>query len=228
MNALNHLAIIMDGNGRWAKKQGLLRTKGHESGAKVVEDIAIYCAKNGIKTLTLYAFSTENWSRPQNEVDFLMDLLKKFLISKRQMIVNNNIKFHTIGDISAFRADLQDEITKLKELSAKFNGLNLVLALNYGSRDEIVRACKALCEQGKDISQSGINACLDTKEFGDVDLLIRTGGEQRLSNFLLWQNSYSEFVFTKTLWPDFKEKNMEKILLEYNKRDRRFGGIKNA
>ena len=106
MNALNHLAIIMDGNGRWAKKQGLLRTKGHESGAKVVEDIAIYCAKNGIKTLTLYAFSTENWSRPQNEVDFLMDLLKKFLISKRQMIVNNNIKFHTIGDISAFRADL--------------------------------------------------------------------------------------------------------------------------
>ena len=225
MNALNHLAIIMDGNGRWAKKQGLLRTKGHESGAKVVEDIAIYCAKNGIKTLTLYAFSTENWSRPQNEVDFLMDLLKKFLISKRQMIVNNNIKFHTIGDISAFRADLQDEITKLKELSAKFNGLNLVLALNYGSRDEIVRACKALCEQGKDISQSGINACLDTKEFGDVDLLIRTGGEQRLSNFLLWQASYAEFAFTNTFWPEFSVSELEQIINNYKGRNRRFGGL---
>lgn len=225
MNALNHLAIIMDGNGRWAKKQGLLRTKGHESGAKVVEDIAIYCAKNGIKTLTLYAFSTENWSRPQNEVDFLMDLLKKFLISKRQMIVNNNIKFHTIGDISAFRADLQDEITKLKELSAKFNGLNLVLALNYGSRDEIVRACKALCEQGKDISQSGINACLDTKEFGDVDLLIRTGGEQRLSNFLLWQASYAELAFTDTFWPEFSVSELEQIINNYKGRNRRFGGL---
>lgn len=225
MNALNHLAIIMDGNGRWAKKQGLLRTKGHESGAKVVEDIAIYCAKNCIKTLTLYAFSTENWSRPQNEVDFLMDLLKKFLISKRQMIVNNNIKFHTIGDISAFRADLQDEITKLKELSAKFNGLNLVLALNYGSRDEIVRACKALCEQGKDISQSGINACLDTKEFGDVDLLIRTGGEQRLSNFLLWQASYAEFAFTNTFWPEFSVSELEQIINNYKGRNRRFGGL---
>ena len=225
MNALNHLAIIMDGNGRWAKKQGLLRTKGHESGAKVVEDIAIYCAKNGIKTLTLYAFSTENWSRPQNEVDFLMDLLKKFLISNRQMIVNNNIKFHTIGDISAFRADLQDEITKLKELSAKFNGLNLVLALNYGSRDEIVRACKALCEQGKDISQSGINACLDTKEFGDVDLLIRTGGEQRLSNFLLWQASYAELAFTDTFWPEFSVSELEQIINNYKGRNRRFGGL---
>ena len=225
MNALNHLAIIMDGNGRWAKKQGLLRTKGHESGAKVVEDIAIYCAKNGIKTLTLYAFSTENWSRPQNEVDFLMDLLKKFLISKRQMIVNNNIKFHTIGDISAFRADLQDESTKLKELSAKFNGLNLVLALNYGSRDEIVRACKALCEQGKDISQSGINACLDTKEFGDVDLLIRTGGEQRLSNFLLWQASYAELAFTDTFWPEFSVSELEQIINNYKGRNRRFGGL---
>lgn len=225
MNALNHLAIIMDGNGRWAKKQGLLRTKGHESGAKVVEDIAIYCAKNCIKTLTLYAFSTENWSRPQSEIDFLMDLLKKFLISKRQMIVNNNIKFHTIGDISAFRADLQDEITKLKELSAKFNGLNLVLALNYGSRDEIVRACKALCEQGKDISQNGINACLDTKEFGDVDLLIRTGGEQRLSNFLLWQASYAELAFTDTFWPEFSVSELEQIINNYKGRNRRFGGL---
>lgn len=225
MNALNHLAIIMDGNGRWAKKRGFLRIKGHENGAKVVENVAIYCAKSGIKTLSLYAFSTENWTRPQAEIDFLMDLLKKFLRQKRDMICKNNIKFHTIGDISALRADLQTEIKALKELSADFNGLNLVLGLNYGGRDEIVRACKKLCDGGIKISENSINGALDTSGFGDVDLLIRTGGEQRISNFLLWQASYAELAFTSTLWPDFSVSELEKIINEYKTRSRRFGGL---
>lgn len=225
MNELNHLAIIMDGNGRWAKKRGFLRTKGHESGAQVVENVAIYCAKSGIKTLSLYAFSTENWARPKNEVDFLMDLLKKFLLQKRDMICKNNIKFHTIGDINALRADLVAEISALKELSAGNSGLNLVLGLNYGGRDEIVRACKKLCESGIEISENNINTILDTSEFGDVDLLLRTGGEQRISNFLLWQASYAELAFTSTLWPDFSVSELEQIISEYKMRDRRFGGL---
>ena len=210
MNALNHLAIIMDGNGRWAKKRGFLRIKGHENGAKVVENVAIYCAKSGIKTLSLYAFSTENWTRPQAEIDFLMDLLKKFLRQKRDMICKNNIK---------------TEINALKELSADFNGLNLVLGLNYGGRDEIVRACKKLCDSGVKISENSINSALDTSGFGDVDLLIRTGGEQRISNFLLWQASYAELAFTSTLWPDFSVSELEKIINEYKTRNRRFGGL---
>ena len=225
MNELNHLAIIMDGNGRWAKKRGFLRTKGHESGAQVVENVAIYCAKSGIKTLSLYAFSTENWARPKNEVDFLMDLLKKFLHQKRDMICKNNIKFHTIGDISALRADLVAEILELKELSASNSGLNLVLALNYGGRDEIVRACKKLCESGIEISENTINSALDTSGFGDVDLLLRTGGQKRISNFLLWQASYAELAFTSTFWPDFSVSELEQIINEYKMRDRRFGGL---
>ena len=225
MNALNHLAIIMDGNGRWAKKRFFERSKGHEAGAKVVEEIAIFAAKRGIKTLTLYAFSTENWRRPQNEVNFLMKLLKNFLISKRQMVLENNIKFHTIGDSSAFSDDLKAQIENLKNSSLQNTGLNLVLALNYGARDEIVRAAQKLILNNTKINEQNLSASLDTAAFGDVDLLIRTGGEQRLSNFLLWQASYAELAFTPTLWPDFSADECEKICKKYENIERRFGAV---
>lgn len=225
MNELKHLAIIMDGNGRWAKAHVLDRSAGHEAGAKVVEDIAIFAAKRGIKTLTLYAFSTENWRRPQREVDFLMKLLSQFLASKERMVMENDIKFHTIGDISAFNADLRAQIERLKSLSAQNTGLNLVLALNYGSRDELVRACAKVAKSGADFSESAISAELDTAPFGDVDLLIRTGGEKRLSNFLLWQASYAELAFCPTLWPDFTSAECEKYCASFENTHRRFGGL---
>lgn len=225
MNELRHLAIIMDGNGRWAKKRILSRSKGHEAGAKVVEDIAIFCAKKGIKTLSLYAFSTENWKRPQNEVEFLMKLLKEFLISKEKMVLENNIKFHTIGDISVFSSELKEQISQLKAKSENNSGLNLVLALNYGARDELSRACAKLAQNGEQINEQNINSALDTASFGDVDLLIRTGGEQRLSNFLLWQASYAQLVFTPTLWPDFSADECQRYCDEFSKVHRRFGGL---
>lgn len=225
MNELKHLAIIMDGNGRWAKAHVLERSAGHEAGARVVEDIAIFAAKRGIKTLSLYAFSTENWRRPQREVDFLMKLLSKFLASKERMIMENNIKFHTIGDISAFSTDLRAQIQSLKNKSAQNSGLNLVLALNYGSRDELSRACAKLAKSGAEFSEQAINSALDTAEFGDVDLLIRTGGEQRLSNFLLWQASYAELAFCPTLWPDFTSAECEQICAKFEQTHRRFGGL---
>lgn len=225
MNTLNHLAIIMDGNGRWAKKRFFERSKGHEAGAKVVEEIAIFAAKRGIKTLTLYAFSTENWRRPQNEVNFLMKLLKNFLISKRQMVLENNIKFHTIGDSSVFSDDLKAQIENLKNSSLQNTGLNLVLALNYGARDEIVRAAQKLILNNAKINEQNLSASLDTAAFGDVDLLIRTGGEQRLSNFLLWQANYAELEFTPTLWPDFSADECEKICKKYENIERRFGAV---
>ncbi|MBF6675506.1 di-trans,poly-cis-decaprenylcistransferase, partial [Campylobacter sp. RM12321] len=153
MNTLKHLAIIMDGNGRWAKQRSLMRINGHEKGAEVVDDIATYCAKNGIQTLSLYAFSTENWKRPKNEVDFLMKLLKKFIIKQREKLIKNDIKFDTIGDISVFDSDLLNEILNLKELTKKGASLNLVLALNYGGRDEIVRACKKLVLANDEINE---------------------------------------------------------------------------
>lgn len=225
MNELKHLAIIMDGNGRWAKAHAFDRSAGHEAGARVVEDIAIFAAKRGIKTLTLYAFSTENWRRPQREVDFLMKLLSKFLASKERMIMENNIKFHTIGDIRVFLADLRAQIEHLKNLSAQNNGLNLVLALNYGARDELSRACQKIAKSGGDFSEQSINEALDTAEFGDVDLLIRTGGQQRLSNFLLWQASYAELAFCPTLWPDFTSAECEQICAKFEQTHRRFGGL---
>lgn len=225
MNQLNHLAIIMDGNGRWAKRRSKLRSSGHEAGAKSLEEIAIFCAKKEIKFLTLYAFSTENWKRPKSEVDFLMNLLSKFLKSKAKMCKENNIKFNVIGDISAFSTDLQEQISKLKFNTQSNSGLNLNLALNYGSRNEIVRAVNLALENGEKISENTINSHLDTANFGDIDLLIRTGGEQRLSNFLLWQASYAELVFTPTLWPDFTPNELEQIIQNYQNIHRKFGGL---
>ncbi len=225
MNKLNHLAIIMDGNGRWAKKRGFIRTKGHDSGANVVENVAKFCIDKDIKNLTLYAFSTENWTRPKSEVEYLIKLFKEFLIKKEEIFIKNEIKFETIGDLSKFDDELLNLITKIKEKTAIFNKLTLTLAVNYGSKDEIVRAVKKLISKGDEINEAKISQNLDTAKIGDVDLLIRTGGEQRLSNFLLWQASYAELFFTPTLWPDFSYNELEKIVEKYTKIHRKFGGL---
>ncbi|PSM52646.1 undecaprenyl diphosphate synthetase [Campylobacter blaseri] len=225
MNKLNHLAIIMDGNGRWAKQKGMLRAFGHEKGANVVERVCRVCIQNNIPNLTLYAFSTENWSRPKNEVNFLINLFKKFLKEKEAIILKENIKFKAIGDIDIFDDELKEKILNLENLSKNNSKLNLALAVNYGSKNEIVRACRALLKENQDINEENINLHLDTYDMGDVDLLIRTGGEQRLSNFLLWQASYAELYFTKTLWPDFDSVELQNIMDNYKKIKRKFGGL---
>ena len=223
-----HLAIIMDGNGRWAKAQNKSRTEGHKAGAEVVKNITEYCANNSeIKYLTLYAFSTENWKRPKMEVDFLMKLLDNWLKQELQTYIQNEVKFEVIGDISKFSKKLQKRIKETKEKTKNFNKLTQVLALNYGSRDEITRATKRLCDKNEEITEENISKNLDTGIYNipDVDLLIRTSGEIRLSNYLLWQVAYAEMFFTNTLWPDFTDKELNKIIEEFKKRDRRFGGI---
>ncbi len=225
MNELHHLAIIMDGNGRWAKTKSLARIKGHEAGAEVVETVSEFCIKNGIANLTLYAFSTENWKRPESEVNFLLNLLKKFIIKKREIFIKNEIKFKAIGDISVFSQDLQSEISVLQNLTATYKKLNFNLALNYGSRDEIIRAAKKVIQKGDELNEQNLSANLDSADSGDVDLLIRTGGEIRLSNFMLWQASYAEFAFTNTFWPDFSEDELAEIVENFKIKNRRFGGL---
>jgi len=221
-----HLAIIMDGNGRWAKAQNKNRTEGHKVGAEVVKKITTYCSNNPeIKYLTLYAFSTENWKRPKMEVDFLMKLLDNWLKKELETYIKNEVRFEVIGDISKFSKKLQKRIEITKEKTKNFNRLTQILALNYGSRDEIIRAVKKLCDKNLEVTEENISKNLDTANFPDVDLLIRTSGEVRLSNFLLWQVAYAEMFFTPTLWPDFTEKELEEIIENYKKRERRFGGI---
>ncbi len=224
-NILRHLAIIMDGNGRWANERGLRRTKGHEAGAEVVREITKYCVNHTeIETLTLYAFSTENWKRPKVEVDFLMHLLEKYLSKELDTYMQNGIRFDVIGDISPFSSKLKDTIQKTKELTKDNHKLTQLLALNYGSRDEIVRAVKRCIDNGVEITQENISKSLDTP-YSDIDLLIRTSGEQRLSNFLLWQMSYAEMFFTDTYWPDFTTTELGDIIDKFKQRDRKFGGI---
>ena len=219
-----HLAIIMDGNGRWAKKRGLKRIEGHKKGAEVVKEITTYCANNPeIEILTLYAFSTENWKRPKMEVDFLMKLLDNWLKKELNTYIENEVKFDVIGDISKFSDKLRDRIEYTKEVTKDFNKLTQVLALNYGSRDEITRAVKKMIEKNEEITPENIQKNLDISR--DVDLLIRTSGEIRVSNFLLWQIAYAEMFFTPTLWPDFTSKELEEIIEQFKKRERRFGGI---
>jgi len=221
----NHIAIIMDGNGRWAKSRGLSRTAGHEEGAKVVRDITTHCSKIGIKYLTLYAFSTENWTRPKLEVEFLMKLLERWFKSELPIYLENNVRFRAIGDLSKFSKSLQKTIKDVEEKTASCTGLTQVLALNYGSRDELTRAFKKVVENKLEITEENISTSLDTATFGDVDLLIRTSGEVRLSNFLLWQCAYSEMFFTDTLWPDFNSIELDGIIEQFLQRERRFGGI---
>ncbi len=221
----SHIAIIMDGNGRWAKERGLNRTAGHEEGARTVRKITSYCAKIGVKYLTLYAFSTENWDRPKLEVEFLMKLLEKYLKSELEVYLKNNIKFKAIGDLDRFSKGLQRTIFETQEKTAHCTGLTQVLALNYGSKNEIIRAIKKLNTQNLEVTEENLESCLDTSGMGDVDILIRTSGEVRLSNYLLWQNAYAEMFFTQTYWPDFNESELDDILSDFGKRERRFGGI---
>ena len=225
MNHLQHLAIIMDGNGRWAEAHHKKRSTGHEKGAKVAREITEFASKSNIEYLTLYAFSTENWKRPKSEVEFLMALLTKFLKKEQKVLLENNIRFMTIGDLSSFSKSLQQQIKTTKEATASCTGMTQVLALNYGGKDEIVRAANALIQKEEIISIASLEKALDTKEMPPVDLLIRTGGEMRLSNFLLWQAAYAELHFTKTLWPEFTCKELEAIIASYMSVHRRFGGL---
>jgi len=219
-----HIAIIMDGNGRWAKKRGLQRIEGHKKGAEVVKKITEYCANNPeIDTLTLYAFSTENWKRPKMEVDFLMKLLDNWLEKELKTYMENDVRFEVIGDISKFSDKLKKRIEITKEKTKNNKKLTQVLALNYGGRDEITRAVKKLVNNNEEITSENIQKNLDMPK--DVDLLIRTSGEIRVSNFLLWQIAYAEMFFTKTLWPDFTPEELDSIISEFKKRERRFGGI---
>jgi len=220
-----HIAIIMDGNGRWAKEKGLNRTAGHEKGAKIVRDITIHCSNIGIKYLTLYAFSTENWNRPKLEVEFLMKLLERYFKSELPIYLNNNVKFKAIGNISKFSKKLQQVIKDTEEKTKSATGLTQVLALNYGSRDEITRAVKKLNEKELEPTEKNINSCLDTHNMPDVDLLIRTSGEVRISNYLLWQSAYAEMFFTKSFWPEFSTFELDDIISDFHRRDRRFGGV---
>ena len=214
----------MDGNGRWAEKRGLKRVKGHEAGAEVVRGITEFCAANEeINRLTLYAFSTENWKRPRLEVEFLMKLLEKYLKKELPTYLKNNIKFEPIGDLRVFSQSLQKTIEHVKEATKHCDGLVQSLALNYGSKNEIVRAFNALKDK-ENITEEMLANALDCKE--DVDILIRTGGDKRLSNFLLWQAAYAELFFIDTLWPDFSVKELEKIIGKFKKIERRFGGLK--
>lgn len=221
-----HIAIIMDGNGRWAKKRGLPRAAGHRAGALVVEDMAEACSKIGVKALTLYAFSTENWSRPAAEVSLLMDLLCDFLDKKRERMRANNIRLAAIGRLDALPEKARARLEKTISALSSNTGLVLSLALNYGGRQEIADAVRRAQADGiKDITEADISARLYTSALPEVDLIIRTSGEKRLSNFLLWQAAYAEFYFTETFWPDFKAPQLFEALADYQKRERRFGGL---
>ncbi len=224
MNTPNHIAIIMDGNGRWAKSRGLARTKGHEKGAETIREITTYAAKDKeIHFLTLYAFSTENWKRPKLEVDFLMKLLEKYLDNEKETFIQNDIKFQVIGDRQAFSKKLQTKLTELETSTSHCQSLTHSLALNYGSRDELVRTVNKLISKGETVNEQSITEHLDLPT--DIDLLIRTGGDHRISNFLLWQASYAELFFTETLWPDFNEDELHSIIHAFKSVERRFGGV---
>lgn len=225
MNQAKHIAIIMDGNGRWAEQNGHKRAKGHEEGAKIVREITEFCSKNSdIERLTLYAFSTENWKRPRLEVEYLMKLLRKYLENELPNYLKYNIKFEPIGDIKAFSKPLQKMIKTVQEKTTHCDGLVQSLALNYGAQDEIIRAVNKIKNSKDDITEVMLANALDCNH--NVDLLIRTGGDHRLSNFLLWQSAYAELFFTNTLWPDFTINELEKIIKDFTKIQRRFGGLK--
>jgi undecaprenyl diphosphate synthase len=229
-NLPRHLAIIMDGNGRWAKKQGMLRSFGHENATKAVREAVEGCAKLGVQNLTLYAFSTENWNRPKLEVETLMKLLVSSMKNELETLEKNNIRLNTIGNINMLPASTQKKLLAVQERTKDNTRMTLTVALSYGSREEIISAIKAIGEKIKnnhisisDINESLINQHLYTHDLPDVDLVIRTSGEQRISNFLLWQSAYAEFYFTDVLWPDFREKDLHEAIISYQKRERRFG-----
>ena len=228
----NHIAIIMDGNGRWARRRGFMRVRGHEEGVNSVREITTECARKHIGQLTLYAFSNENWKRSKTEVNFLMRMLKKFLIAERKTIKDNDIILRTIGRTEALPDNVKKELSISMEESKNNKGMILCLALNYGGRTEIIDATKKLAadvKKGvrklKDIDDDVFKEYMYTAGMTDPDLLIRTGGEMRVSNFLLWEVSYAELWFTPVYWPEFKKKHLEQALKDYTKRERRFGGL---
>lgn len=227
-----HVAIIMDGNGRWAQLRGRPRTFGHIKGARVAKQIITACAEKGIQNLTLYAFSSENWLRPINEVNFLMTLLRRYLKREALNLVKENIRFTVIGEIEKLPADVVEAIHYVKQATQNNTGMNLTFAISYGSRNEIIEAVKSLATKVKndeinlsEIDEELFSSYLQTKDTPDPDLIIRTSGESRLSNFLMWQAAYSEFYFTSVLWPDFTVNELNKALNEYLKRERRFGAV---
>ncbi len=229
----NHVAIILDGNGRWAKKKGMPRTYGHVKGCENLEKICSVAKELGVKYLTVYAFSTENWKRSKEEVDALMKLFRNYMKKCIKISRDNKMQIRVIGDPTAFDPDLQEKIKELEEYSSQYDELYFQIALNYGSRDEMKRAVQKMAEDVKaeklnpaEISEQTISDYLDTKGLPDPDLLIRTSGEERLSNFLMWQLAYTEFYFTDVAWPDFNKAEFEKAIAKYNQRDRRFGGVK--
>ncbi|GAK90067.1 undecaprenyl diphosphate synthase [Nonlabens ulvanivorans] len=225
-----HIAVIMDGNGRWAKKQGLMRVRGHEKGAKAVRETVETCAELGIKNLTLYAFSTENWKRPKLEVDTLMRLLVSSLKKELPTLQKNNISLKAVGSLELLPKTAQKELQEVITATENNNHMNLTLALSYGSREELITVIKNVANKVKEgkievenINQDTINGLLYTNYMPDVDLLIRTSGEQRISNFLLWQIAYAELYFTDVLWPDFRKEHLIEALKNYQDRERRFG-----
>ena len=225
-----HIAIIMDGNGRWAKERGMPRTFGHTQGAKVVEQILEDADELGVRYLTVYAFSTENWSRPAAEVKALMNLLRRYMKTSLAKCAKNNVRVRVIGDKSMLEKDLQEAIANLEKETASNTGIGFQIAINYGGRDEIVRAVRRAAEAGlltdpQKIDDGLIDDCLDTAGIPDPDLLIRTCGEQRISNFLLWQIAYSEMYFTPKAWPEFDRDELIRAIDSFNHRERRYGGL---
>lgn len=231
-NLPNHIAVIMDGNGRWAKKKGAARIFGHRHAIKAVRDITEGCAELGVRYLTLYAFSTENWSRPRTEVDGLMQLLVATIKNEIPTLTKNNVRLTSIGNIDRLPVNCQKGLKEAIEITSKNEGLTLVLALNYSGRWEITEAVKKIAEEIKDeklgieaIDQGLLSTYMNTKDFPDPELLIRTSGEMRVSNFLLWQIAYTELFMTEILWPDFRKKHLYEAITSYQKRERRFGKI---
>ncbi len=226
-NLPQHIGIIMDGNGRWAKKRGLPRSAGHKAGAESLKKIITEANKLGVKYATVYAFSTENWKRPKDEVDYLMSLLMDYLVNAEKTLAGENVVIRAIGSRKELSEEMQRQIIKTEEFTKNNTGIVMNIALNYGGRDEIVHAVNEIIRSGeKEISAETIEKHLYTAGQPDVDLLIRTSGEERLSNFMLWQVSYAEMWFTDKLWPDFKPKDLHRAILDYQHRGRRFGGIK--
>ena len=228
-----HIAIILDGNGRWAKKRGLPRTTGHAAGAETFRRIATYCKNIGVDYLTVYAFSTENWKRPPGEVGTIMKLLDRYLREAIATMERDKIRMRVLGDVSALSPELQAEIARTNEISQRYQGFQANICLNYGGRDEIIHAARRYAEDyaagrvSGELTEEGFGSYLYSAGIPDPDLMIRPGGEVRISNFLLWQCAYSEFYFTDVLWPDFTSAELDKAIAEFRRRDRRYGGVKN-